>query len=228
MTEQRYYVFPDIHGCDDLLDQALSFVYKNNPNGGKIIFLGDYIDRGPDNKRVIETVMYPPPGWEFVCLMGNHEDMFIDAYERKDRLYDFNVFVHFCPPSIQPVTYDKAHAAFPKEVLEWMKGLKKFHFEDDNVFAHAFYDDTYPPGLQSSGSLLWTRMDDWMSFPSKDNRLFLTHGHTPRKHGPVKSPNRVNLDCGAVFYGRFVIGEYYEGVKGPTDFHEFTTDRWTS
>lgn len=225
MSEQRYYVFPDIHGCIDLLRQALAFVYQKNPNGGKIIFLGDYIDRGPDNKSVIETVMNPLEGWEFVCLMGNHEDMFIDNYRRKGSMYDFGVFEHFYTGE-QPINYDRAHSTFPMEVLEWMQGLKKFHFEDDNVFAHAYYDDSIPPEHQSDSVLLWTRMDDWMTYFSKDNRLFLTHGHTPRKHGPIKSPNRVNLDCGAVFYGRLVIGEYYQGVKGPVDFHEFKTYNW--
>ena len=72
MSEQRYYCFPDIHGCSSLLNQALSFVYKENPNGGKIIFLGDYIDRGPDNLGVLQTVMHPPENWEFVTLLGNH------------------------------------------------------------------------------------------------------------------------------------------------------------
>ncbi len=63
MTEQRYYCFPDIHGCNEVLKQALAFVYSQNPNGGKIIFLGDYIDRGPDNYGVLETVMNPPANW---------------------------------------------------------------------------------------------------------------------------------------------------------------------
>jgi len=73
----KYYVFPDIHGRNDLLQAALSFVYEQNPNGGKIVFLGDYIDRGSDNVGVLETVMNPPEGWEFVTLKGNHESMFV-------------------------------------------------------------------------------------------------------------------------------------------------------
>jgi serine/threonine protein phosphatase 1 len=46
---ERYYCFPDIHGCNSVLKTALQTVYDCNPEGGKIIFLGDYIDRGPDN-----------------------------------------------------------------------------------------------------------------------------------------------------------------------------------
>ncbi len=217
-NELRYYCFPDIHGRYDLLQKALDHVYRENPLGGKIIFLGDYIDRGPDNKKVIETVMNPKDGWEFICLMGNHEEMFIDAVDGKMQFYDPGVVLEYLPEAKTNIDVRKH---FPKDVLDWMKNLKLFHFEGPNVFAHAYYDDDLLPEQQQRHDVLWTRMDDWMTYRSQQDRLFLTHGHTPRKHGPVTSPNRVNLDAGGVFYGRYVIGEYYEGIKGPVAFHEF-------
>lgn len=222
VNEQRYYCFPDIHGCSNLLKQALSFVYKENPNGGKIIFLGDYIDRGPDNWGVLNTVMNPPENWKFVCLLGNHELMFIDSYMNGTQFYDV--------PTAQDIAgfrqdefvmYDHIRQGIDRSIIEWMSNLKLCHIEDKNVFAHAFYDDTVTEEEQIVNNCVWTRMDDWMSFQNTKQGLYLTHGHTPRKHGPVKSPNRTNLDCGAVFYGRFVIAEYYNGVQGPVTFHEF-------
>lgn len=218
MNGQRYYAFPDIHGRYDLLSKALDFVYQENPNGGKIIFLGDYIDRGHENKKVLETVMNPKEGWEFVCLMGNHEEMFIDAYDGKMQFYDPKVGLEYVPDANSQYDLRKG---IPSEIVEWMRDLKMFHFEGNNVFAHANYNDELLPEQQEKHDVLWTRMDDWMTYRSQQNRLFLTHGHTPRKHGPVTSPNRVNLDAGGVFYGRYVIGEYYEGIKGPVGFHEF-------
>lgn len=217
-NESRYYCFPDIHGRFDLLQKALDFVERANPNGGKIIFLGDYIDRGPENKKVLETVMNPKQGWEYVCLMGNHEEMFVDAMNGKMQFYDPAVVLEYAPDA---KTLQDAREGVPKEIVDWMWDLKLFHFEGPNVFAHAYYDDDVLPEHQHKHSVLWTRMDDWMTYRSQSDRLYLTHGHTPRKHGPVKSPNRVNLDCGGVFYGRYVIGEYYQGIKGPVDFHEF-------
>lgn len=217
-NESRYYCFPDIHGRFDLLQKALDFVEQANPNGGKIIFLGDYIDRGPENKKVLETVMNPKQGWEYVCLMGNHEEMFVDAINGKMQFYDPAVVLEYVPDA---KTLQDVRQGMPVEVVDWMSNLKLFHFEGPNVFAHAYYDDDVLPEHQQKHSVLWTRMDDWMAYRSQQDRLCLTHGHTPRKHGPVKSPNRVNLDCGGVFYGRYVIGEYYDGIKGPVDFHEF-------
>ena len=222
--EENYYCFPDIHGEYDLLVKALNFVYKNNPDGGKIIFLGDYIDRGTQNVDVIKTMMNPPEKWEFVCLTGNHEQMFIDSYINRTEFYDMKTareIALFDEDDLPLPTYDQVHTCIPKHIVEWMYGLKLFHLEGDNVFAHATYDDTISPEQQSAKEVVWKRYDDWMKFHSKNDKLYLTHGHTPRKHGPVKSPNRVNLDCGGVFYGRYVIGEYYKDIKGPVNFYEF-------
>ena len=222
MNDQRYYCFPDIHGCSDILKQALSFVYKQNPNGGKIIFLGDYIDRGPDNLGVITTIMNPPEGWEFVTLLGNHEEMFIDSYFHGTPFYDPRASKDIAGfKQDEFVIYEHVRQGIDRSIIEWMHNLKICHIEDKNVFAHAFYDDTRNPDEQVSRDAVWTRMGDWIKFQNDKQGLYLTHGHTPRKYGPVKSPNRVNLDCGAVFYGRFVIGEYYKDIQGPVAFHEF-------
>ena len=218
----RYYCFPDIHGCNEVLQKALTFVYKENPDGGKIIFLGDYIDRGPDNYGVLQTVMNPPENWEFICLLGNHEEMFIDSYIHRTEFYDKKAardIAGFEQDDL--VSYEHVYQGMDKSIIEWMYGLKLVHIEDKNVFAHAFYDDTKKPEDQVSHDVVWTRMDDWMKFPNDKQSLYLTHGHTPRKHGPIKSPNRTNLDCGAVSYGRLVIAEYYKDIQGPVKFHEF-------
>lgn len=221
--EQKYYCFPDIHGCDDLLQKALQYVYNENPDGGKIIFLGDYIDRGPDNWSVLETVMNPPDNWEFVCLLGNHELMFVESYMDGTQFYDVKAAQDIAGYAQDEfVIHDHIHQRINRSVVEWMSDLKLFHIEDQNVFAHAFYDDDKSPQDQIASDCVWTRMDDWMKFHNTNQGLYLTHGHTPRKHGPVKSPNRTNLDCGAVFYGRFVIAEYRKGVQVPVDFHEFS------
>jgi len=224
--EKRYYCFPDIHGCSDVLNKALSFVYKNNPDGGKIIFLGDYIDRGPDNLGVLKTVMNPPENWEFITLMGNHEQMFVESYLLRGRFHDSSAAINIAGFSNEEsVTYDLVHSNIDVAIIDWMYNLSLFHIEDRNVFAHAFYDDTMKPEDQSKRDVLWKRMDDHISFQNLKQGLFLTHGHTPRKKGPIKSPNRVNLDCGVVFYGRYVIAEYYKDVQGPVKFHEFYFDK---
>ncbi len=222
MAVNRYYCFPDIHGMNELLQKALQFVYKQNPEGGKIIFLGDYIDRGPDNYGVLQIVMNPPENWEFVTLLGNHELMFLESYMNGTQFYDVKSAQDIAGFSQNEfVPYEHIRQGIDKSVIEWIANLKLFHIEDQNVFAHAFYDDTKKPEDQISSDCVWTRMDDWMTFQNSNQGLYLTHGHTPRKHGPIKSPNRTNLDCGAVFYGKLVIAEYEKETRGPVAFHEF-------
>lgn len=219
-----YYCFPDIHGEYNLLKKALDFVYKKHPAGGKIIFLGDYIDRGPKNKEVLEAVMNPPEKWEFICLAGNHEDMFCGAFRKENQFYDNSVVFEYVPRKTlitDENIFELTQKYFPKELYEWMNNLKLSHIEDDNVFAHAYYDDAMSPENQSRLNTLWMRMSNSEPFLSKDNRLYLTHGHTPRVNGPILAPNRVNLDCGAVFHGRYVIGKYQKNVRGPIKFHSF-------
>ena len=222
MKNNRYYCFPDIHGCNEVLQKALAFVYKENPQGGKIVFLGDYVDRGQDNYGVLQTVMNPRDDWEFITLLGNHELMFLESYLHGTQFYDIKAAQDIAGFSQNEfVMYDHIRQGIDRSIIEWMANLKLFHIEDKNVFAHAFYDDTRLPEEQISSDVVWKRMSDWESFYNEKQGLYLTHGHTPRKHAPIKAGNRVNLDAGAVFYGRYVIAEYYKDIQGPVDFHEF-------
>lgn len=219
----RYYCIPDIHGMYKLLYQALHYIYTNNPNGGKIIFLGDYIDRGTENRKVLETVMNPPENWEFICLSGNHEEMLVDSWEGCHiegtfaLPYDKNVPLEWYSFGLIPANPIKF---IPEEVIIWMKNLPIYHFEGNNIFVHAFYDGMIPPDQQDRDMILWNRYNDFEPFRSYADSLHLTHGHTPRLHGPVSSPNRTNLDIGS-YTGQLAIAEYKTGITGPVDFRIF-------
>ena len=217
---EKYYCIPDIHGMNELLQKALSFIYDENPTGGKIIFLGDYIDRGPDNLGVLDTVMNPPAYWDFVCLKGNHEAMFVNSYLNRDRFYHQPTAVEISGAK-EPKFYEDIHNGIDPEIIRWMDKLPIFHVEGNNVFAHAYYDDTLPPEKQVEHLCIWERLSDTERYWNDNQGLYLTHGHTPRKHGPVKAVNRINMDAGAVFYNRLVIAEYAKDVQGPVNFYEF-------
>ena len=210
----HYYVIPDIHGCNRLLQKALAEIYRQNPEGGKIIFLGDYIDRGDDNLGVIKTVMNPPEKWEFVCLLGNHEKMFIDSYFSKTPFFDLDAAKDLAEIDRDGFTiHDHVYQGINKDIITWMNNLKLFHIEDKNVFVHAYYDDARSPDDQSEITCIWERMSDFETYHNDKQGLYMTHGHTPRKHGPIKSPNRLNLDCGAVFYNRLVVAKFEKMYK---------------
>jgi serine/threonine protein phosphatase 1 len=105
-----YYVIADIHGRYDLLKKTLDHLYEHNKNGGKIIFLGDYVDRGPDSDKVCLELMNPPKNWEFICLKGNHEDMMLGRSP-----YDMHAALQIAQHS-------------ERDIIEtWMENLKLFH-----------------------------------------------------------------------------------------------------
>lgn len=200
MNNDTYYVMTDIHGRKDLLDLALAEIYSRQ-DSGKIIFLGDYIDRGQDSPGVVDTVMLPPPaGWEFVCLKGNHEDMFTHNFMTATEYYDPKVAADY-------------GGTPPVEVIMWMNSLKLYHIEDDNLFVHADWNEDLPPSQQTEVRMLWTRRERNQSFFHPT--LYLTHGHTPQHDGPRFTPNRCNLDCGAFYTNNLCVGVYQRGHKGP-------------
>jgi len=206
-----YYVIPDLHGRYDLLQKALKYIYKKQSTG-KIIFLGDYIDRGTQNVDVLLTVMNPPDGWEFVTLKGNHEQIFCMAFD------DPKTYHYYDDNAVREISKDPRLKL--RQVFDWIKTLPILHIVGKNIFAHAFYDTDLGPEEQDEEDVMWSRYADAEAFVHPKG-YHLTHGHTPRKNGPLTAPRRTNLDCGAAYYGRLVIAEYEEKIAGPVNFVEF-------
>lgn len=199
-----YYAIGDVHGQIDLLNTALKYI--RSKNGKKVIFIGDYIDRGPSSLGVLFTVMNPPSDMEFICLKGNHEDMMVDPY------FKYKEFDFYCTKFEKECKGKVDH-----HIMEWMRDLKLFHFEGENVFAHAYYDATLRPDQQTEVRNLWLRFPMGADYNSVDN-LFLSHGHTPFINGPESTANRFNLDCSAKDGKQLCIGIYRENVRGPVGY----------
>jgi serine/threonine protein phosphatase 1 len=168
----------DIHGRSDLLRLILK---KLNGSGldlskDKLIFLGDYIDRGPDSKGVLEIVMDLDKNPNVVCLLGNHDDFLLDAVSNGTTSL-------WCNPcnggdttlesfgghgyvksggwgTTSPPTLD----VIPKDIVKWYKTLPLAHWEPGFFFSHAPLprDRFRPTRLQGMGTFerkeyLWTR-----------------------------------------------------------------------
>jgi serine/threonine protein phosphatase 1 len=193
-----YYCVPDLHGRYDLYIRIMQDLDKKDPT--KIIFLGDYIDRGPQSVEIVEALRLYDGKHELVTLMGNHEQMFLQG-----EVYDSQAYYQI-----------KSHKN-SYMIRRWMEDLKLFHIEDNyNIFAHAYYNLNLRE--QDAGEVLWRRMSDSEAF---HDDFYLTHGHTPRTHGPILSPNRCNLDTKAFQTGKIVVGCYEKNRKGPANFIEY-------
>lgn len=220
----RLFAIGDIHGCRGLLDALLGQL-RLTP-GDRMVFLGDYVDRGPDSRGVIERLLqlrqaYP----ETVFLRGNHEQMLLDTLAEWGRLPDWEplrrhsaAFRAAAPASDAQlwlangghqalVSYDIPFETWeaspdltplPASHLEFLQQTVLWHVEDGWLFVHADADPAHPPAGQDPYRLLWARNPA----PAAGPWPRLVVGHTPtRDNRPADEPGRLNLDTGAV-YGR--------------------------
>lgn len=138
--EGKIWAVPDIHGRFDLLQILLGklFLDEGFHHGGpdKIIFLGDYVDRGPESMEVIDGLMRMQQGdpEHVICLRGNHEKLFTDAVLMKVGIYAFN---HWREWNGGQATIDSFAGLYSPRYINWILSRPTVHKEHGFVFTHA-------------------------------------------------------------------------------------------
>jgi serine/threonine protein phosphatase 1 len=211
------YVIGDIHGCLESLKNLLNKIEEDSDNKlFKAIFIGDYIDRGPDSAGVIDYLINFQRYWpKTIFLMGNHEDMFLNSLEN-GLIGMENENTWLSNGGFQTKT-SYNNEPIPNSHIEWMKRLHKYHETENNVFVHAAIDTTLPMNQQRDSTLLWTRYGKGESVPNFNKVLI--HGHTPGKEIEMAT-NRYNIDTGAVFGGKLTAVKIGPKSGHPVDFLE--------
>lgn len=201
----KTFVIADLHGRFDLMQKALERIELGTHSGGTVVFLGDYIDRGPDSRQVVDRLRSgPPKGWTWVILKGNHEDMMVACCHGPD--------LDWWLTNGGAQTLDSYGGSIPEDHIEWAKALPMVHADAHRVFVHAGVEPSRPLDAQGEAVLLWMRYPDGadIRYPG----LHIVHGHTPHRDGPELYPGRTNLDTGAVFCGRLVVGVFDDEKPG--------------
>jgi len=201
----------DIHGRFDLLTKALAEIEARSPSPTRIVFLGDYIDRGPQSREVVETLMAGPKraGDEWICLRGNHEQMMIDAYREP-------LNPGWWLGNGGETTVASFGGAIPEAVLSWCESLPICHETSTHFFVHAGIRPGLSLKLQEPEVMLWIRgpfLDD-----DTDHGKHIVHGHTPNRQAELM-PNRTNLDSGAFYYSVLTAARF-DAPGGPTSILE--------
>jgi serine/threonine protein phosphatase 1 len=214
----RLYVVGDIHGCKVLLDQLLAGIVEDAAGSAAarrvVVFLGDYIDRGPDARQVVDTLMAGPPaswpGFQWVCLKGNHEDAMLRflADQPGGAAWLVNGGISTAESYLREEPGDsfdwaglRRHMshALPETHRVFLSGLPLWHIEGDYCLVHAGLKPRIPLEAQSPADLLWIR-DEFLASPVDHGRL-VVHGHTPTWSPDVR-PNRIGIDTAAFATGR--------------------------
>ena len=210
----RLYAVGDIHGRADLLEALLQEIAEDavrHPETGtkQLIYLGDYVDRGPASSAVIDMVLHDaPPGFEVVPLMGNHEEMMLRFLEdiAVGRTWMMNggdatlLSYGVEPPSMFAGTPRVHHAQqefaerLPARHKRFLEGLAVSHVEGDYLFVHAGVRPGIALDQQRTEDLLWIR-DEFLG-SDRDFGKVVVHGHSITRD-PEFRPNRIGIDTGA-------------------------------
>ena len=186
----EYIAIGDIHGMSAVLCKLLAQV----PTEGTLVFLGDYIDRGPDSRGVIDRLLKLRDERPCVFLRGNHEAMALEALEEADNEASMD---HWRKNGGQQ-TLASYGGHLPDAHVQFMRDTPLFLETAAFIFVHAGLMPGFQPNITPQNVLLWIR-DPFLSSRYDWGRL-VVHGHTPVR-APEKRPNRLNIDTGAV-YGR--------------------------
>jgi serine/threonine protein phosphatase 1 len=211
----RLFAIGDIHGCAAELETLVAALPL--AAGDTLLFVGDYLDRGPDSRRVVDFLLALRRREDVttVFLKGNHEDMCLGYFGRCGRwgeswqqnggmatLRSYGIDVRQPGP--------EAVASMPPPHLEFLETLVPSHFAGAYLFVHAGIRPDRPWAEQDEEDLLWIREE----FIVPPHRLAQTivFGHTPQRHVYVQLPYKIGIDTGCVYGGMLTCVELTEGV----------------
>ncbi len=197
----RLFVFGDLHGHIDKLNTLLNRirpVFRREVD--KYIFVGDYIDKGPDSKKVVERLIrLASSGVKTVFMVGNHESMLLDDYLTGKRPHFF-----LDNGGLSTLKSYGLHKTKPKDTVfppahrNFFSNLRLYHRESGYLFVHAGLRPGIPLKEQSVQDLLWIREEFYQQ--EYDGRDWVVFGHTPF-HNPFLKGKLIGIDTGVEFGG---------------------------
>ena len=215
---QRIYAIGDIHGRADLLERLL-FTIEDDAKKchstckNTIIYLGDYIDRGPKSIEVINVVISgQPEGFSAICLMGNHEQMMLQFLKGNDPLGNWlrvggaqTALSYGVKGRTGSGWKEKANQikedlknALPDAHFAFLENLGKSCRFGDFLFAHAGISLNRPLSDQSSSDLMWGN-EEFLNCEEHTDCI-VVHGHSAQKEVQIRL-SRIGLDSGAYSTG---------------------------
>ena len=230
------YAIGDIHGRLDLLEKLYSLILDdikkvNDPLGAQIIFLGDYIDRGPESKQVLDFLVHLRDSLEIkhICLLGNHEDFLLIVFKAFDTDVDmhqaYNVYRSWKENGgdatlksfgiYEGFNYLRGSPLL-RPYINWFAALPFFYTIYDYIFCHSGSVKLgIPLQLETQRErLLWTRpgQGDYIG-----QTKMIIHGHTQTYGQPELDINRINVDTAAVYTNKLTAAVLPHGKCGSGD-----------
>ena len=193
------YAIGDIHGHLDSLERLMEKI-EPDLEKDQLVFMGDYIDRGPHSKGVVDYILRlrnAAPRQNVVCLKGNHEAMFLNFLKGEDmELFLLNGGLSTIKEywgrnwdQLEKLVLPPDHEAFFRE-------LQLYYETPDYIFVHGGLKPGVPLEAQDEEDLLWIRGEFITALDDFGRKVVF--GHTPFRQ-PLVLPNKIGIDTGAVY-----------------------------
>lgn len=199
---QKYIAIGDIHGCGKTLEKLLNRLRKHDDR--IFVFMGDYIDRGPNSKLAIDLSMKLGETHECIYLRGNHEEMLLDAFESR---YAGHWTRNGGLQTMISLGIKNVNGEIPEPYGQFIMDTIYYYDTDDYFFVHG----GIPPmasieqilGDGHIEPMLWERSH--IDARSVEWEKPVVFGHTPL-HKPMLEEKKIGIDTGCVFYNDHKLG----------------------
>jgi serine/threonine protein phosphatase 1 len=215
----RIYAISDIHGCADLLQQMFTVIDRDLVTIGSTraihVFLGDYIDRGPESSQTIDLLIARGRKHESVFLKGNHEAFLFDVLKDPSQLQSWKQYgglqtltSYGLRPSLSPDAAEQTELisqlarTIPVHQRRFFNNLRLRFVCGDFFFVHAGVKPGVPLAKQQEQDMLWIR-EEFLASEEHFGK-YIVHGHTPVREPDIR-PNRANIDTGAYATGNLTL-----------------------
>lgn len=168
----------DIHGCSAALRALINAIQPATDD--TLVLLGDYVDRGPDSRGVIDAVLELEQRCQVVPLVGNHELMLLDAVDNPRVLGPWME----CGGDATLQSYGGRLANVPTEHLEFVRRCRRYYETATHFFVHANYAADVPLDEQPEYLLFWEHLHFHLPVPHENGKIAVV-GHTSQKSGEV-------------------------------------------
>ncbi|TLX17039.1 metallophosphoesterase [Rhizobium sp. MHM7A] len=222
----RRYAIGDVHGCLSHLERALEWCSKDAASDGvhaEVILLGDFVDKGPDTRDVVELLISGSPYSNLVLvpIKGNHDHLLHTIWH--DPKYHLTgswwenggqqtLMSYGWNPLLDKVPGDLCDLV-PREHVDFLEQLPVMYETDDLFFVHAGLNHERALDDQIEHDLLWIRGPFLMACHNFGKPV--VHGHAPDTNNPFVSDYRISLDAGCYGTGKLAIACFEPGERIP-------------
>lgn len=188
----------DVHGCPQSLKALLGKLDEEELSARKIVFVGDYIDRGPDSKGVVDFLLGFRREHDCVFIRGNHEQMMLDAVDQGNM---GPWMMNGAGDTLRSYGISRELKELPDSHMAFYRDTKLYYETEEYFFVHAGLSPgiTIRQALEKESTIrqfLWERSH--LAAPETAWEKTVVFGHTP-KHEPVVRDRMIGIDTGCVY-----------------------------